>query len=178
MKKILICGLLIVMALTYISSPICNVFALTNKTAYSFLSQSEDNHYDLTTLNIVLPKDWNLNTSAKVQYFFVDAKGESRGWIMSYKYTENFIFPKPNHSTIINDEYIDIPLGKCRLYTLDADTWTAAQGYTGGTHDDYYAVITLKDKVIYTVEFSMTDKNANTKKQFINILKKLSLKYE
>jgi sortase B len=138
-------------------------------------SSAPSTNYDLTKLNIVLPTSWHLDTSAKVQYFFVDDKGVSRGWVISNQYTDNFVFPQPNHSSITNDEYIDIPLGSCRLYTLNSDNGTAAQGITG-THDDYYAVITLKNKVIYVLEFSLNNKNSDAKKQFIDILDKLSLK--
>jgi hypothetical protein len=138
-------------------------------------NSASSTNYNLTALNIVLPTNWHLDTSAKVQYLFVDDKGVSRGWVISNQYTDNYTFPQPNHSSIINDEYIDIPLGKCRLYTLDADNGTAAQGITG-THDDYYAVITLKNKAIYLLEFSLNNKDPNVKKQFIDILGKLSLK--
>ena len=187
MKKIIIYTLSIIVILSCfinpidkasaVTNPIDKASAVTNTTAFLTQASSENSNYNLTTLNIVLPPNWHLDTSAKVEYFFVDDKGENVGWVTSYKYTENFDFSnvKPNHSSIINDEYIDIPLDKCKLFTLDADNGTAASGITG-THDDYYAVITLKDKVIYELEFSLNDKKPQTKSIFIDMLKKLSFK--
>lgn len=66
-------------------------------------------------------------------------------------------------------------MGGCRLYTLDFDNGTAASGITG-THNDYYAIITIKQKAIYIFEFSKNDKKPQTKEQFIEILKNLSLR--
>lgn len=81
---------------------------------------------------------------------------------------------KPNHSSIINDEHIDISLGKCILITLDADNGTATSGITG-THNDYYAIIIVKGSFVYTLEFCKDDKKLETKEQFIEILKNLQL---
>jgi len=148
-----------------------------NEASVKSTNKQTDSNYNLTSLNIVLPANWNLDTSDKVQYKFADEKGKTRGWVSSMKYEEDFDFSKvkPNHSSIINDEYIDIPLGKCRLVTLDADNGTAASGITG-THNDYYAIISLKDKIIYVLEFSQNDKKPQTKEQFKEILNNLSFK--
>ncbi len=170
------CALTTAVVLFCIFNPVEKASAVTNKPPYLSQSLLRSGNYDLTTLNIVLPENWRLDTSRKVQYSFIDDKGVERGWVISDRYTGNFKFHQRNHSTIINDEFIDIPLGKCRLYTLDVDDSTPGLGYTGGTHDDYYAVITLKDKAIYTFEFSLDDKEEQTKKMFINILENLSLK--
>jgi hypothetical protein len=165
------------------SKPVVNVnkdnSANQQKSNVSSVNPNElkNSKYDLTALNVVLPQNWHLNTSDKVQYNFVDEKGENRGWIISSKYEDDFDFKnvKPNHSSIINDEYIDIPLATCRLFTLDADNGTAASGITG-THNDYYAIIIIKEKIIYKLEFSKNDKKSQTKEQFIEILKSLSFK--
>lgn len=132
--------------------------------------------YDLSALHIELPPSWHLDTTDNRYYVFTDDKGEHRGSISSSKYEADFNFQnvKPNHSSIINDEYIELPLGKCRIITLDADNGTAASGITG-THNTYYAVITIKDKLIIILEFSKNDKESQTKQQFIDILKSISL---
>ncbi|MDP4093912.1 MAG: hypothetical protein Q8920_11180 [Bacillota bacterium] len=148
-----------------------------SKTPDKTSNDTANNNYDLTTLDIKLPIGWLLDTLDKRQYNFVDEKGKNKGWIMSNKYEENFDFSnvQPNHSSIISNETIDIPLGKCSLFTLDSDNDTAASGVTG-THNDYYAIISVKDKVIYIIEFSNSDKSPETKVQFIKILRDLSLK--
>jgi|GEM_PF-2721001 hypothetical protein len=135
---------------------------------------------DLKFLNIELPSNWHLDTSDKVQYYFWDEKGEKRGFVALSAYRDkekgSFDFEKPNHSSVINDEYIDIPLGKCRLITLEADNGTAASGLTG-IHSEYYAVVPIKDKVVYTINFSnYDDKDNQSKEQFIEILNSISSK--
>lgn len=63
-----------------------------------------------------------------------------RGTISVINYIDNYDFmtQKPNHSSITNDEYFDILLGKCRLITLDSHNGIVALGITG-TQDVYYA---------------------------------------
>lgn len=126
----------------------------------------------LQLLNIVLPQSWKLD-----QYKFTDEKGENRGEVSAINYMDNFdvLTVKPNHSSVTKDEYIDVQLGKCRLVTLDMDNGTAASGVTG-THDTYYASLPIKGKVIYIFSFTKNDKNPDTKNQFIEILKSLTLK--
>lgn len=140
--------------------------------------EPQSSEYDLTSLNIKLPANWRLNTNDKVQYKILDDKGKEKGWILSIKYRKDYDFrlnDKPNHSSIINDEYVDIPLATCRLFTLDSDNGTAASGITG-THNVYFAIMTIKDKVIYIFEFSNNDKSPQTKEQFLEILKDIRLK--
>lgn len=133
--------------------------------------------YDLMALNIELPKGWKLDTTDKMQFNFVDDKSEIRGWVIADKFEDNNAFTqwKPNHSEITADENIDIPLGKCRLFTLDADNETAAAGVTG-THNDYYAIIPMNSGIRYIFEFSQNDKKPQTKDQFVKILKNINLK--
>jgi beta-lactamase regulating signal transducer with metallopeptidase domain len=161
----------------YDSLIILDALLVRDNNGLSDSSVSQQQTYDLTSLNIVLPQNWHLDTTDKVRYCFVDDKGINRGWAYSDKYKDDFDFTNdamPNHSSIINSELLDIPLGECRLYTLDTDNGTAAEGATG-THDDYYAVITVKQKVNYILEFSKNDKNPQTKEQFIEILKNIRL---
>ena len=66
-------------------------------------------------------------------------------------------------------------MGKCRLITLDSDNGSAASGFTG-THDTYYASVPIKGKAIYMLNFTKNDKNPESKNQFIEVLKNLSLK--
>jgi len=133
--------------------------------------------YDLSALHMDLPAKWQLDTSEKRLYILKDAQGEERGSLTAQEYAEDFSFNqvKPNHSSVVSEENIDIPLGECRVITLDADNGPAASGRTG-THDTYYAVITLKDKVIYIVDFSNNDKAPQTKLQFIELLQTLKFK--
>lgn len=140
--------------------------------------EPKSSEYDLSSLNIKLPDNWRLDTSDKVQYKLLDDKGKEKGWILSIKYTNDYDFKvndKPNHSSIINEEFVDTPAAKCQLFTLDADNGTAASGITG-THNVYYAIMSIKDKVIYILQFTNNDKSSQTKEQFIGILKNISLK--
>ncbi|MEK4996992.1 hypothetical protein BK121_26790 [Paenibacillus odorifer] len=136
-----------------------------------------NNQDSLTLLNIVLPKDWKLDKSETVVYNFLDENDENRGTVSAINYMDNFNFltQMPNHSSVTNDEYIDLPLGKSRLITLDSDNGSAASGITG-THDIYYASLPIKGKAIYMLNFTKNDKKPETKSQFIEILNKLSLK--
>jgi hypothetical protein len=135
-----------------------------------------NNPDSLALLNIALPKNWKIDKSEKVVYNLLDEKGENRGTVSAINYMDNFNYltQMPNHSSVTNDEYIDIPLGKSRLITLDSDNGTAASGITG-THDTYYASLPIKGKTIYMLNFTKKDKNPETKSQFIEILNKLSL---
>ena len=139
-------------------------------------NKSVNSNYYLTSLHIVLPKNWNLDTKDKWQYNFVDDKGENKGWIIAGKYKgDAFSEWTPNHSQLIEDEFIDTPIGKSRVFTLDTDNGTAASGIVG-THNGYYAIIPVKNNVRYIVEFSQNDKRPETKNQFIHILKNLRFK--
>ncbi|QGQ93736.1 hypothetical protein EHS13_01840 [Paenibacillus psychroresistens] len=129
----------------------------------------------LASLPVKLPEGWRMDTSQKVVYNFINAKGENGGSVSTSPYEDSYEFGKPNHSSIIEDEYITVPLGKCRLITLDSDNGTAASGITG-THNEYYAVLPLAGKITYTFNFTKNDKELQTKEQFIEILKSLSLK--
>ncbi|WP_127532698.1 hypothetical protein [Paenibacillus kobensis] len=81
----------------------------------------------------------------------------------------------PNHSSIEREEAIDLPIGKCQLITLDADNGPAASGLTG-THNVYYAIISVNEEVIYMFNLTWNDKAEETKDLFIGLLNKLSLK--
>lgn len=140
-------------------------------------SEIVNNPDSLLLLNIVLPQNWKLDKSERVVYNFIDDKGNHIGTVNAINYMDKFdvLTEKPNHSSVNNDEYINIPLGKCRLITLDSDNGTAASGLTG-THDAYYASVPIKGKAIYMFNFTKNDKNPESKKQFIEVLKNLSLK--
>jgi len=140
-------------------------------------SEIVSNPDSLLLLNIVLPENWKLDKSENVVYNFIDEKGNNIGTVNAISYMEKFdlLTQKPNHSSVNNDEYINIPLGKCRLITLDSDNGTAASGITG-THDAYSASVTIKGKAIYMLNFTKNDKNPESKNQFIEVLKNLSLK--
>lgn len=132
---------------------------------------------DLRSLDIILPNNWWLDKTNKNIYIYFDEKGKEIGFISASTYKKDFdlLTQKPNHSSVTYDDYIDISLGKCRLLTLDSDNGTAASGITG-THDVYYASIPIKGKAIYILSFTKKDKKAESKEQFIEILKNLSLK--
>ncbi len=150
-----------------------NDLSVIQKNTNEFAGSGED----LASLSIMLPDNWRVDKSNKKIYTYFDEKGEELGFISVGPYKEDFDLAaqQPNHSSITNDEYIDIPLGKCRLITLDADNGSATSGLTG-THDVYYASIPIKGKAIYMLSFTKNDKKAETKKQFIELLKSLSLK--
>lgn len=131
----------------------------------------------LSEINFVLPKNWSVDKSQKSEYKIIDEKGENVGLINAIEYTDDFdlLTQKPNHSSVTKDEYIDVPLGKCRLLTLDSDNGTAASGIVG-THDVYFAALSVKGKSIYIMSFTKNDKKPETKAQFIQILKGISYK--
>ncbi|WP_054941196.1 hypothetical protein [Paenibacillus ihuae] len=133
--------------------------------------------YDLSSLVLELPADWELDTGDQMNYLLKNDRGESVGRISSSPYVADFEFKHalPNHSSVINDETITLPAGVCRLITLDADNGPAASGATG-THNTYYGIVTIKDKVIYILEFTNLDKDPQSKQQFIDLLNKISLK--
>lgn len=136
-----------------------------------------NNPDSLLLLNIMLPENWKLDKSEKVVYNFIDEKGENRGTVSAINYMSNYDFltQKPNHSSVINDEYINILLGKCRVITLDSDNGTPSSGLSG-THDTYYASLPIKGKAIYVISFTKNDKKPETKIQFIELLNKIGLK--
>jgi hypothetical protein len=148
-----------------------------------FVSESEfgqpitDSEYDASKLELPLPKGWSLSTGDLFGASITDDNGVNLGSVVTYPYTDDFDFRfyKPNHSEITNEETIDTPIGSAKLFTLDADNGTAASGLAG-THDVYYAVIPIQDRIVYVLEFSKHDKEAETKVQFIGLLNGLRLK--
>lgn len=134
--------------------------------------------YDLSSLEMELPEKWQLAESPSFKvYDIIDEHGEARGQVSSAPYMENFDFKSqamPNHSSLTAEEELELPIGKGRLYTLDADNGTAASGKTG-THDTYYAVIPIQDEMIVILDYSNYDKAAQTKQEFIRILSSLRL---
>ncbi|RIX51432.1 hypothetical protein D3P08_16065 [Paenibacillus nanensis] len=147
-----------------------------------FVSESEfgqptDSEYDLSNLKLPLPKGWDLSKGDRFSLAITDENGVNLGSIVTYPYADDFDFRlyKPNHSEITNEETIDTPIGNGKLYTLDADNGTAASGLTG-THDVYFAVIPIEDRIVYVLEFSKHDKEAASKMQFIGLLNGLQLK--
>lgn len=136
-----------------------------------------DQQYDLSSLVMELPAGWELDTGDQMNYLLKNDRGEAVGRISSSPYEADFEFKHalPNHSSVINDETINLPSGACRLITLDADNGPAASGETG-THNTYYGVVSIKDKVIYILEFTNLDKDPQSKQQFIDLLNTISLK--
>jgi hypothetical protein len=141
-----------------------------------FVSESTV-EYDVSDLELPLPKGWNWSAEDRYSASIADENGVNLGRVVTYPYADDFDFRfyKPNHSEITNEETIDTPIGNGTLYKLDADNGTAASGVTG-THDVYYAVIPIQDRIVYVLEFSKHDKEAATKKQFIGLLNGLRLK--
>ncbi|WP_337099154.1 hypothetical protein [Paenibacillus sp. YIM B09110] len=133
--------------------------------------------YDVSNLELPLPKGWHLSADDRFGASITDENGISMGSVVTYPYTDDFDFRsyKPNHSVMTNEEAIDTPIGSGKLYTLDADNGTAASGLTG-THDVYFAAIPIQDSIIYVLEFTKHDKEVASKKQFIAILNGLRLK--
>lgn len=171
MKKLFIFGLTVVLALLAVSP--AGLAAASSAIAH-FQPAPATGEYDLAHLQFELPVGYHLDTGDKM-LFFIDDKGQSRGWAAYDPYRSGYHFYKPNHSTLTGTETLKIPLGACTLYTLDADNGTAALGPTG-THDDYYAIVTVNHQAIYELEFSLGDKDPATKQLFIEILQKMRLK--
>lgn len=133
--------------------------------------------YDLSSLVMELPANWELDTEDPMSYMLKNDRGEVAGRVYSSPYEADFEFKHalPNHSSVINDETIELPAGACRLITLDADNGTAASGLTG-THNTYYGVVSIKDKVIFILDYTNLDKAPQSKQQFIDILRTISVK--
>ncbi|WP_274651202.1 hypothetical protein [Paenibacillus humicola] len=138
-----------------------------------------DSEYGVANLKWTLPQGWSLKIESRSYASLIDEYGVKIGSVSTYPYADDFDFKlyKPNHSEITSTEAIDTPIGNGKLYTLDADNGPAASGLTG-THDVYFAVITLQNNMIYVLEFSKHDKEASTKKQFVGLLNGLRLKNE
>lgn len=134
-----------------------------------------ESEYDVSHLELTLPDGWSLNID-RFGASFADENGINMGGIVTYPFAKDFNFEmyKPNHSEITNEEAIDTPIGSGKLYTLDADNGTAASGITG-THDVYFAVVPFQDKIIYVLEFTMHDKEAASKEQFVRLLNGLQI---
>ncbi|WP_156123831.1 hypothetical protein [Paenibacillus sp. FSL R7-0273] len=142
------------------------------------IASAEDSRdYGLSSLVIELPEGWELDKGDKLNYLMVNERGEAAGRISSSPYEANYEFNHtlPNHSSVIDDETIQLPAGACRLITLDADNGPAASGKTG-THNTYYGVVSVQDKVIYILDFTNLDKDPKSKQQFIDILNTISIK--
>lgn len=131
----------------------------------------------LSSLDISLPANWKLESENQIAHNFINEKGENAGYLFINKYdsTYDLMTQKPNHSSVTSDESFDVPLGKCRLLSLDADNGTAASGITG-THNEYLASVSIKDKAILVLSFNKNDKKPETKEQFIKLLKSIKLK--
>jgi hypothetical protein len=130
----------------------------------------------LALLDVELPDGWQLDKREKAVFYLLNEKGERRGSVGAYQFKENFdlLTQMPNHSTVVYDEWIEIPLGKTRFITLDADNGPAASGAVG-THDVYYASIAIEGKATYILDFTEYDENPETRTRFIEILNRLRL---
>lgn len=146
-------------------------------TESEFSQPNTDLEYDVSHLELSLPKGWSLSIEDRYAASITEENGVQIGSVVTYPYADDFDFEfyKPNHSEMTNEETIDTPIGSGKLYTLDADNGTAASGLTG-THDVYFAVIPIQDQLIYVLEFSKKDKEAASKKQFSSLLNGLQLK--
>jgi hypothetical protein len=81
----------------------------------------------------------------------------------------------PNHCSVTKNEAINMPLGGCRILTLDTDNGTASSGIIG-THEEYLAAITIKGKAIFMISFTKNGKQLETKREFIRLLETLRIK--
>src|SRR5690606_6315339 len=81
-----------------------------------------NNQEGLTMLNIVLDENWEIDQREQIVYHFIDDKGENRGSVSAIHYIDSFnlLTQLPNHSSVINDEYMDTSMGQTRLITLDS----------------------------------------------------------
>jgi hypothetical protein len=166
-------SILLFVAITFLVTLICG-FRLHHTHPES--SKSRRTKYELSSLKIILPHKWHLDKSNKNIYNFMDEKGNYKGYIIKDKYNSNFdlLAQRPNHCSVMKDESIEIPLGTCRLLTLDTDNGTASSGVTG-THDVYFTSITIKNKAIFIISFTKEDKSPKTKIYFKKMLKTIKL---
>ncbi|HEY5561677.1 MAG TPA: hypothetical protein VIK72_07980 [Clostridiaceae bacterium] len=128
----------------------------------------------LKAIQFTLPPNWHLDTTQKVQYTFIDDKGNNVGYVAAMDPSDDLKYSMPNHSSLISEETLPLPIGTCDLMTLDSDNGSAASGLTG-THDAYMAGITTKENTKFLLFFSKNDKNLKSKPQFIEILRGLTL---
>lgn len=127
-------------------------------------------------INVLMPSEWTVRSDMKTANGLYDQEKNEIGYINVFAYSEDFDLrqQQPNHSEITNDEIIDLPLGKVRILTLDADNGSAASGKTG-THDRYLATITVKNKVIYYFELISNDNRGELKPILIDMLRSLTI---
>ncbi|WP_151735254.1 hypothetical protein [Paenibacillus tengchongensis] len=137
---------------------------------------SVDQRYALPDMKLKLPPDLQLARETDHYYLIQNADGEVFGEILSDEYSETYDYSrvKPNHSSMTAEEQVKLPIGDCRLITLDADNGSAASGRTG-THDQYYAIVTVKDAKVYILNFTRHNKALETKQEFIKILESMEV---
>ena len=159
-----------------VTTSIATPTAVIPTTATKEVTPSFNYADNLKALNITLSKNWHLDSSNKVEYAFLDDKGNNVGNAGAMPYTPGLDFSTqlPNHSLKVKEETLQLPIGSCVLFTLDSDNGSAASGLTG-THDSYMAGITTKANTMFLIYFSKNDKELRSKPQFLEILKGLKL---
>lgn len=131
-----------------------------------------ENKFD--SIQITLPEAWYIKNDYKMMFSIMGDKGDKKGDIWFYEYSKGFDLKaqQPNHSEVTNYEEFDLPIGKVELMTLDVDNGSAASGIVG-THDEYYASISVAGKGIYLLTFNNNDKSETSKDLFISILESI-----
>lgn len=126
------------------------------------------------SIQITLPEAWYIKNDYKMMFSIIDEKGDKKGDIWVYEYSKGFDLKaqQPNHSQVTNYEEFDLPIGEVEVMTLDVDNGSAASGIVG-THDEYYASISVDGKEIYLLTFNNDDKSEMSKDLFISILESI-----
>lgn len=135
-------------------------------------------YVDLNMLNISLPSNFEFKQNMGTDYweFNMDNNKNSGGYISAEPYKDSYEMRDANKKfTIVNEEMINISLGKCRFVTI-----AGADDSTGQKieYNGYCGVVPVKDKAVYQVYFVVQgqDSGGQLKTQILQILNSLSLK--
>lgn len=123
---------------------------------------------EVISLNV---QDIDFNIERK-NYYIISGDGYE-GFIVSFILEDGFDSHNhlPNHSSIVDEEILDLPFGTAELITLDVDNGTAASG-DSGTHYRYYAFV-YTDTNVYMIDFARKDKLDRTKETLVEMLKSI-----
>ena len=129
-----------------------------------------EGNIEVISLN-VLDIDFNIE---RKNYYLISGEGYE-GFIVSFALEDGFNSHKqlPNHTSIVDEEILDLPFGTVELITLDADNGSAASE-DSATYHHYFAFF-YTDANVYMIDFSRNNKLDHTKEILVEMLKSIRL---
>lgn len=129
-----------------------------------------DDELEIVGVNVFLPSDMDFEFQFKQKNYYDLITEGYGGYFTAFDLDEfdNMIAGKPNHSSLINQDTFDTPLGPCTLKAYDADLGTAASGKTG-TYLVYEAFI-KGHELAYVFTFTDYSASEDTRQRFTSLL--------